>query len=129
MNKDLDEDSHNFVVQSFWLYSARTVIRYNWSLWPAAKPLSYIFLYLTNRCPCARIKIFFFQHIISGLPQGFITGSILFNFSINNLFFLIQTQNFTTLPLTALSCRSKNCCGINKRFTVWVRRNYQLTLE
>ena len=46
------------------------------------KALSYIFSYLTNQNQCVRIndKKSNFQKIISGVPQGSITGPILFKF-------------------------------------------------
>ena len=63
------------------------------------KALSYIFSYLTNRNQCVLIndKKRDFQKIISGILQGSITGPILFNFSINDLFFFVSgtsMQNF-----------------------------------
>ena len=64
------------------------------------KALSYIFSYLTNwnQCVCIDDKKSNFQKIISAVPQGSITGPILFNFSINNLFFFVSSAsiyNFT----------------------------------
>ena len=57
------------------------------------KALSYIFSYLTNRNQCVLIndKKRDFQKIISGILQGSITGPILFNFSINDLFFFVSS--------------------------------------
>ena len=56
------------------------------------KALSYIYLYLTKRNQSGRIndKESDFQKIISCVPQGSITGPILFNFSINDLFFFVS---------------------------------------
>ena len=55
------------------------------------KVLSHIFAYLTSRSHYVRIndKKRDIQKIISGPPQGSITGPILFNFSINDLFFFV----------------------------------------
>ena len=59
--------------------------------------LSFIFSYLTNRnqCVCINDKKCDFQKIISGVPQGSITRPILFNFSINDLFFFVQIGSRT----------------------------------
>ena len=59
------------------------------------KALSYIYLYLKSRNQYVSIndtKIDF-QKIISGVPQGSITGPILFNFSINDLFFFVSSAS------------------------------------
>ena len=57
------------------------------------KALSHIYSYLTNPNQCVRTndKKGNFQKIISGVPQGSMTGLILFNFSINDLFFFVSS--------------------------------------
>ena len=62
--------------------------------------LKYIFTYLKNHKQCVRINNVSsdFKGIISGVPQGSIVGSILFNTYLNNFFFCIRkapVHNFT----------------------------------
>ena len=59
------------------------------------KVLSCIYSDLTNRnsCVCINDKKSNFQKIISGVPQGSITGTILFNFLINGLFFFVSSAS------------------------------------
>ena len=75
------------------------------------KVLSYIYSYLTNRNQSIRTndKKSDFQKIISGVPQGSITGPILFNFAINDLFFFVSSSSmynfadkYSHLPLQRL---------------------------
>ena len=59
------------------------------------KALQLIFSYLKNRKQCARISNTYsnFENIITGVPQGSIVGPLLFDFSINDLFFLIESSS------------------------------------
>ena len=52
-----------------------------------------IFSYLKNRKQCASINNTYsnFENIITGVPQGSIVGPLLFDFSINDLFFFIES--------------------------------------
>ena len=68
--------------------------------------LGLIYSYLKGRKQCVKINTYNdYSEIISGIPQGSILGSILFNLSINDLFFFIEIasmHNFAddnTLPV------------------------------
>ena len=52
--------------------------------------LQLIFLYLKNwkQCVCINNTYSNFENIVTGVPQGSIVGPLLFDFSINDLFFL-----------------------------------------
>ena len=93
------------------------------------KALSYIYSYLTNRNHCVRIndKKSNFQKIISDVPQGSITGPMLFNFSINDLFFFVSSAPmYNFADDNSLSAITKTVAELKKHFTVWVGSCYQL---
>ena len=54
--------------------------------------LAYLHSYLSNRSQCVRINNVTsnFETFKSGVPQGSIVGSILFNCSFNDLFYFIE---------------------------------------
>ena len=64
--------------------------------------LSYFYSYLTNRRQCVRInnRQSQLETIISGVPQGSILGLILFNLSINDLFFIVALASLIILQMT-----------------------------
>ena len=86
LSKDFDRIPHKLLIANLEAYCL------------GEKALSYIFSYLTNPNQCLiNDKKRHFQKIISGILQGSITGPILFNFSINDLFFFVSgtsIQNF-----------------------------------
>ena len=57
--------------------------------------LKLIFSYLKNHKQCVRINNTYssFENIISGVPQASIVGQLLFDFSINDLFFFIESSS------------------------------------
>ena len=81
VSKAFDSFPHNLIIAKLEAYRL------------GEKALSYIFLYLTNRNQCVRVndKKCDFQKIVSGVPQGSITGQILFNFSINDSFVFVSS--------------------------------------
>ena len=64
--------------------------------------LRYVYSSLSNGKQCVRINNTYSnnQKILSGGPQGLILGSIFFNLSINDLFFLYPMSRFTILLMT-----------------------------
>ena len=71
---------------------------------------AYIYLYLKNRTQCVRINgtQSYLGYIISGVPQGSILGSILYNLSFNDFFYfiLLATAHYFADD-NALACFSK----------------------
>ena len=61
--------------------------------------LQLIFSYLKNRKQCVRINNTYsnFENIITGVPQGSIVGPLLFDFSINDLFFFIEASSINNV--------------------------------
>ena len=98
------------------------------------KTLSYIFLYLRNRnqCVCINDKKSDFQKIISGVPRDSITGPILFNFSINDLFFLVSSTSMHMTDDNSLSSANtvtelKNTLQCESEVIVnWLKNNKML---
>ena len=83
LSKVFDCILHDLLIAKLELYSL------------GEKSFSYIYSYLTNRNPCVRMNDTKsdFQKIISGAPQGSIARPILFNFSINDLFFFVSSAS------------------------------------
>ena len=96
------------------------------------KALSYIYSYLTNRNQCVGINDTKsdFQKMISGVLQRSITEPILFNFSINDLFFFVSSASmYNFADDNSLSAIAKTVAELKKYFTVLVGSCYQLVQE
>ena len=95
--------------------------------------LKLIFSYLKNRKQCVRISNPYsnFENIITGVPQGSIVGPLLFDFSINDLFFFIESSSIHNLAedKTFSACVNTISDPINKLVsdsyvaTEWFKRN------
>ena len=83
LSKAFDCISHDLIIAKLAAYNI-----YDTSL-------KLIFSYLKNRKQCVRINNTYsnFENIITGVPQGSIVGPLLFDFSINDLFFFIESSS------------------------------------
>ena len=83
--------------------------------------LSYIYSYLTNGRQCPRINNTYSQleTIILSVPQGFILGSILFNLSINDLFFFVALASIYNFA----DGNTQIC--LRKIRWLWIRINFR----
>ena len=65
--------------------------------------LRYVYSYLSNQKQCVRINNMYsnYQKIISGVPQGSISGPIVFNLSINDLFFFVSDVSLHNFAATS----------------------------
>ena len=83
LSKAFDCISHNLMIAKLAAYGLDDTA------------LQLIFSYLKNRKQCARINNTYnnFENIITDVPQGSIVGPLLFDFSINDLFFFIESSS------------------------------------
>ena len=83
LSKAFDCISHDLIIAKLAAYSLDDTT------------LQLILSYLKNRKQCVRINNTYsnFENIITGVPQGSIVGPLLFDFSINDLFFFIQSSS------------------------------------
>ena len=83
LSKAFDRISHDLIIAKLAAYGLDDTA------------LQLIFSYLKNRKQCVRISNTYSnsENIITGVPQGSIVGPLLFDFSINDLFFFIETSS------------------------------------
>ena len=78
--------------------------------------LKLIFSCLKNRKQCVRINNTYsnLENIISRVPQGSIVGSLLFNFSIKDLFFFVESSSIHNFANTLSASANTISDVINK---------------
>ena len=83
LSKAFDCISHDLIIAKLGAYNIDDIA------------LKLIFSYLKNRKQCVRINNTYsnFKNIITGVTQGLIVGQLLFDFSINDLFFFIESSS------------------------------------
>ena len=83
LSKEFDCISHDLIIAKLAAYDVDDTA------------LKLIFSYLKNRKQCVRINNTYsnFENIITGVPQGSIVGPLLFDFSINDLFFFFESSS------------------------------------
>ena len=93
LSKEFDCISHDLIIAKLAAYDVDDTA------------LKLIFSYLKNRKQCVRINNTYsnFENIITGVPQGWIVGPLLFDFSISDLFSSLSLpQSIISLMITQL---------------------------
>ena len=85
LSKAFDTLNHKLLIAKLGAYGFDT------------KALYYVNSYLDNRKQRVRVNSNFssWQEIITGVPQGFILGSLLFNIFVNDLFLFVSSSNLS----------------------------------
>ena len=123
MSKAFDCIPHDLLIAKFATYVL------------SEKALMYNLSYLSNRKQCVRINDTYseFENIISGVLHGPILGPLLFNLSINDLFFfilIVSVHNFADDTFSAFAEAVSKLINIlqseSKVITDWFKKNQMI---
>ena len=124
LSKAFDTLNHKLLIAKLGAYGFDT------------KALYYVNSYLDNRKQRVRVNSNFssWQEIITGVPQGFILGSLLFNIFVNDLFLFVSSSNLSnyaddnTLYTSGYNLKEVKEVLLNdlNKVTEWFFENYMV---